>query len=123
MVTLNLKDGSTLKLDLSQPTDREKFNSLGQRLNSKPSDAVTGIWINTENQNVTLPIPSKFRRVFFYCETLMDKATQEERGEVVHLQADDVRLTITQYRKQKMVRVDLRHTGKQRFDPGGLKHE
>lgn len=120
MVTLNLKDGSTLKLDLSQAGDRGRFNSLGQRLSSKNSDIVTAIWFSQEGQAVTLPIPTqRFRRVFFYCEELIEKASQENRGVIVHVQADEVRLTATAYRRQGgMIRLELRHTGKHRFSPG-----
>lgn len=119
MVTLNLKDGSTLKLDLSKETDREKFNSLGQRLSSKlNSEVVTGLWLLADGQPaVTLPLPKKFRRVFFYVDPLTDRASGELRGEVVKIQSDDVCLVITRYYREggKMVRVDLQHTGKPRL--------
>lgn len=124
MVTLNLKDGSTLKLDLSKDADREKFNSLGQALSSKNnSEIVTGLWLLAEGQPaVTLPLPKRFRRVFFYVEPLTDRESGELRGEVIRLQADDVCAVITRYYREggKMVRVDLQHTGKPRYSPGGM---
>lgn len=123
MINLNLKDGSTLKLDLSKEPDREKFNTLGQCLSSKNnSEIVTGLWLLAEGQPaVTLPIPKRFRRVFFYVEPLTDKQTSELRGEVIRMQADDVCTIITRYYKEsgKMVRVDLQKTGEPRFSPGG----
>lgn len=122
MVTLNLKDGSTLKLDLSKEADREKFNSLGQSLSSNTSETVTGLWLLAEGQPaVTLPLPKRFRRVFFYVDAMRDRESGELRGEVIRLQADDVCMVITRYYKEngKMVRVDLQHTGKPRFSPGG----
>jgi len=124
MITLNLKDGSTLKLDLSKDTDRERFNFLGQNLSSKNnSEVVTGLWLLADGQPaVTLPLPKRFRRVFFYVEPLFDRASDEIRGEVIRLQADDVCSVITRYYREgsKMVRVDLQHTGKPRFSPGGM---
>lgn len=124
MITLNLKDGSTLKLDLSKEPDREKFNSLGQSLSSKNnSEVVTGLWLLADGQPaVTLPLPKRFRRVFFYVEPLVDRASGELRGEVIRMQADDVCSVITRYYREgsKMVRVDLQHTGKPRFSPGGM---
>lgn len=124
MVTLNLKDGSTLKLDLSKDADRERFNFLGQALSSKNnSEIVTGLWLLAEGQPaVTLPLPKRFRRVFFYVEPLMKRESDELMGEVIRLQADDVCLVVTRYYREggKMVRVDLQHTGKPRYSPGGM---
>lgn len=124
MVTLNLKDGSTLKLDLSKDADRERFNFLGQNLSSKRnSEIVTGLWLLAEGQPaVTLPLPKRFRRVFFYVEPLMKRESDELMGEVIRLQADDVCLVVTRYYREggKMVRVDLQHTGKPRYSPGGM---
>lgn len=120
MVTLNLKDGSTLKLDLSNEADREKFNQLGHPTNN--SQAVTGLWLLNEGQPaITLPLPKRFRRVFFFVDTLKDKSSGDLRGDVIRVQADDVCLVVTRYYKEngKMVRVDLQHTGKPRFSPGG----
>lgn len=124
MVTLNLKDGSTLKLDLSKAADRERFNFLGQALSSKNnSEIVTGLWLLAEGQPaVTLPLPKRFRRVFFYVEPLMKRESDELMGEVIRVQADDVCLVVTRYYREggKMVRVDLQHTGKPRYSPGGM---
>lgn len=123
MVTLNLKDGSTLKLDLSKATDRERFNFLGQNLSSKRnSEIVTGLWLLADGQPaVTLPLPKRFRRVFFYVDPLIDRESGDLRGEVIRVQCDDVCQVITRYYREggKMVRVDLQHTGKPRFSPAG----
>jgi len=117
MVTLNLKDGRTLKLDLSNEADRERFNSLGQS-SSKNSETVTGLWLITEGQPaVTLPLPKRFRRVFFYVESLIDKRSGEQRGDVIRIQADDVCMVVTRYNNERMVRVDLQHTGRSMFSP------
>ncbi len=121
MVTLNLKNGNTLKLDISKKSDREKFNSLGQ--SSSDSDTITGIWFNTENHGITLPTPRKFRRVFFYGELLMNEDSKP-KGEQITIKADDVRMTVTSYYRAsgKMARVDLWHTGRpNRWNNGGLK--
>lgn len=122
MVTLNLVNGETLKLDIAKKADRERFNSLGQSSSNNDSkSSITGIWFNTENHGITLPIPRKFRRVFFYGELLMGKGDQPT-GEVITIQADDVRMTVTSYyRKEgKMARVDLLHTGRpNRWNNGG----
>lgn len=121
MVTLNLKDGSTLKLDLSKEQDRERFNSLGHAASTKSAEVVTGLWLHTKDQPViTLPIPKKFRKIYFYSEYLIDKESQEKRGEVIRIQADDVCLMVTRYYKENaMVRVDLLKTGIPRFSPTG----
>jgi len=114
MVRLNLKDGSVLKLDLKKDSDRERFNQLGQGLSSKLSETVTGIWFLKDDSSpaVTLPIPQRFRRVFFYLEPLIDRENVH-RGDFVWLQADEVSLTITKYFKDGMFKVDLRYRGKQ----------
>ena len=111
MVTLNLKNGETLKLDIREEADRERFNSLGQAT-SKDSETITGIWFNTENHGITLPTPRKFRRVFFYGELLTSEDGQPT-GEQITVQADGIRMIVTSYyRKQgKMARVDLWCTG------------
>lgn len=119
MVKLNLKDGSILKVDLKNDSDRALFNKLGQSHSSKPSETVTGIWFLKDDSSpaVTLPIPSRFRRVFFYLEPLTDREG-EKRGDVIWIQADDVGLVVTKYHRDGMYRIDLKHTGKSRFSPG-----
>lgn len=122
MVTLNLRDGSTLKLDLAIEQDRVRFNSLGRAVSGKDnSQAVTGFWLSTKDQPAfTLPIPKKFTKIDFYAEYLIDRSTNEKRGEVIRIQADDVCLVATRYYKENsMIRFDLIHTGKPRFSPHG----
>lgn len=122
MVTLNLKDGSTLKLDLANEQDRVRFNSLGRAVLSKDSSqVVTGFWLSTKDQPAfTMPIPKKFQKIYFYAEYLVDKETQQKRGEVIRIQADDVCWAVTRYYKENsMIRFDLLHTGKPRFSPIG----
>lgn len=121
MVSVNLKDGSTLKLDLTVETDRAFFNKLGQPTSSSKDaqTTVTALWfLQDDRPALTLPIPNKFRRVFFFVEQMFDK-DQIAKGDVVRIQADDVSLVVTRYYREngKMIRVDLRHTGKQRFRP------
>lgn len=122
MIILNLKDGSALKLDLKMDTDRERFNFLGQNLTSKNSEVVTGIWLQPDEAepSITLPLPKRFRRVFFYAELLRD-AEGILRGERIRVQADEVCLIVTRYYKEngKRINIDLQHTGKSRFFPGG----
>lgn len=119
MVSVNLKDGSTLKLDLTVKADRDTFNRLGQYSSKDNTKTVTAIWfLQDDKPALTLPIPNKFRKVFFFVEQLIDKE-ERPKGDVVQIQADDVNLTVTRYYREtgKMIRVDLRHTGKSRFSP------
>lgn len=122
MVTLNLKDGSTLKLNLADEQDRARFNSLGRATSNKNNaQAVMGFWLSPKDQPaVTLPIPKKFQKIDFYAEYLINRSTNEKLGEIIRIQADDVCLTATRYYKENsMIRFDLTHTGKPRFSPHG----
>jgi hypothetical protein len=107
MVSLNLKDGKTVKFNLSEEADRESFNAYG-----RDAGKVTGIWITNNKKSCTLPIPTRFRRVLFYCELI-------KTGEAIVVQADGVRLVITNYYGDGSpnVRVNLIKTGKQMFMP------
>jgi len=119
MVALNFSDGSTKKFDLSVEEEKVELNRLGQ--DTSALKKITGLWLMINKQHATLPMPWRFRRVFFYAKELKSKTGNYIAGEELTVQADDVRLILTGYYGSKpvMVRVDLKHTGKQRFIPKG----
>jgi len=61
----------------------------------------------------------------FFGELLLDKKSNEVKGEKIIIQADNVRLTITGYDRKEgtMHRIHVKNTGKQRFNPNGGNHD
>lgn len=118
MLVLNRRDGSAEKFDLGKEKDRKRFNAIGR--NSSQVGDITGIWLNVGKQRTTLPFPSRFRRVHFYCDVLRSKDGSRITAQQLVVQAGDIRMIVTSYYEQRgdeeserMTRIDLRRTGKQ----------
>jgi len=116
MITLNLRDGSTRKYDPAIQEERDQLNKLGK--SPKEIENITGILINSQSYTMALPIPQRFRRVFFIVE-MVKKNGGEARGIRMILQADDIRSIATMYfgTEPRMVKYFIKKTGKQRFNP------
>lgn len=116
MMILNRKDGSSERFDLTRSEDVERLNRLGQN-----PGQVSGIWINSNGYCTTLPLPSGFRRVSFLCR-LLKKKDGSPSGEELTFQIDDFRTIVTTYYGDhpKMVKINMKRTGRQRFAPEDL---
>jgi len=118
MVILNLEDGTSKKFDLQSPADLTSLNSLGGT--AAFMARVRAIWISTEAQTETMPIPKGFRRFSIRADLVFAKAGgPKPKGERLILQADDISVALTAYYGPvpRMTRVDLQRTGKLRWAP------
>lgn len=118
MVTLNLEDGSTRKFNLQLPEDLSSLNSLGS--DPRFIARVRAIWISTEQQTETMPMPKGFRRFHLWADLVRtDGANPRVKGERLVLQADDIAVSLTAYYGPvpRMTRVDVQRTGKLRWAP------
>lgn len=106
MLTLNFRDGTSTKFDPRAEVERKQLNEIGLGNDKK----VSGIWYTSDKQRVTLPMPSRFRRVIFYLEMLEKDGI--ERGWRIILQADETRLTFTEYNTGS-TNIELVKTGRQ----------
>ena len=120
MIALNLKQGLTKKFDLSNQDDLRRFESFTQTNKNQ----ITGIWVvNEEKSSSVIPMPQQFRSINFYASQIFGK-NEQLIGERVIVQADSVRLTVTNFfmKDPKMVKINLERTGKQLFIPQGGNH-
>lgn len=122
MIKVNLKDGKTLSYDLQDEKAVKEWEELSSHQDFQ--QRITGIGIIYNAQWYTLPLPKKFRQVFFQFELVENnkKDAPEDRkyvGERVKCYADDTLISLLVYygSRPKMSRVDVIKLGKRRFNP------
>lgn len=118
MVTLNLEDGTSRKFNLQEPSDLAALNQLGR--DSRHLARVRALWISTDLQTETMPIPKGFRRFRIWASLVPGKTSEDKpKGERIVVQADEISVTFTAYYGPvpRMTRVDVQRTGKLRWSP------
>jgi len=123
MISLHLKDGRTLKLDLEngaqellQELKRPEFQdqitavTLTQRHPSKGSDEGVGV-------QYSLTRPEGFDGTCWFHVEAVPMVGRVRGGERVVLFAGDVRVTIMAHRSQPAARVSIARVGRRKFNP------
>ena len=107
MLKVNLKNGSTLTRDLFDETDQERWRELA---NGNGGASIRALGIHDQGVMYALPFPVRFRRIQFDAEGIR----QNERpvAEKVLCYADDIRITMTVYKKTRMSRIDVDKVGR-----------
>jgi len=126
VIFIHRKDGTTLKFDLSgEKVDGDEIRGdaeLQELLaDSKWTADISGMAVKSNKEMKALTLPKGFLNVSFSAESLHDsrKSPPAFLGERVHIQADEIRMTLTAFttRQPRMTRIDIRKTGKPRFLP------
>lgn len=116
MIKVNFRDGSTVGYDLEVDRDFRAWQQVMRdplRLRQ-----ITGMQIQIHGVTLALPRPKEGSRYRFGAEALLrSNGVNTVSGERIFCQFRDHRLDILAYTRSKLIRVDLSHTGIQRFDP------
>lgn len=119
MIKVNLKNGSTLSYDLTEPDQKAKWLSDSENVDYQ--EQITAIGIIFNSQWFALPIPKRFRQINFEANLVESKKKTGPKftGERIKCYADDVLISVQVYwgHKPKMSRVDVVRIGRRRFNP------
>ncbi len=114
MIVVNLADGRTLRLDLSDPvTERQWKESQVARWFQ---DQIRAIGISVNGTLHTLQAPSRFRETTFNAKLVFngDKVV----AECVSCQADDIEANLTVYvGDNRVARYGMTKIGRKHYDP------
>ena len=115
MLKVQLKDGRTLRVDLSDEQQaREWLTNVGD-LDFQSN--ITGATIHHHGVQYSVPRPDD-ADVFMFAERVApDRERRIKGGERLICQAGDTRLTMMVHEAQKAARVNLVRTGTQRYNP------
>lgn len=113
MIKVNYRSGRTVAYDLGRDEDFRRW----QEVLNDPSQAIqiTGMQVHMNGVMVTLPKPRIDHR---FGADLVSGKNGDGTGERIFCQFRDSRIDVVSFRS-KLVRVDFRQTGIQRFDPKG----
>lgn len=117
MVILNYTDGRAQSFDLSDPEEERALREIGRDPNKH---GVRAVWMKTEHDCWTLPMPRRYRRVFFVGEVVSHRKTGMPIGERLTVMADETELVIdVQYSgpNSEKTRVAMFKQGRPRFRP------
>lgn len=112
MIKVNFRDGRTASYDLESETDFKRWCEVSE--DPKKSALITGIAIQMHGIMITLPKPEY--RHHFSASLLRGKNGTPSPGEGISCHFVDSRINVVAYRS-KLIRVDWKPTGIQRFDP------
>ncbi len=110
MVIVNVSDGSTVRFDLSEPSQHQALTAL------IISGRVSALSILHNGTQHSLPLPKRFKRPLYGAEPVSN-GTPRVIGERIYIQAGDVRVSLTATFTGSVVRCDLVRTGRQRYSP------
>jgi hypothetical protein len=116
MIVANTNQGTTLTFDLTLPNSQEELNQL---LNS---GIVTALSIQKNGMQHALVMPKGFKGpLVFGANPIIDKDTMI--GELIYVQAYDVRLSLSSTFAGNLIKSSLVHTGIMRYHShkGGYK--
>lgn len=111
MVIANTTTGQTLQFDL---VDDHQYRSL---LSLLRSGSVTALALLQNSVQHTLNAPKGFSGKPTFGAERITNGSNEAIAERVFIQAGELRVSLTHTFNSKLVRTDLRKTGKLRFDP------
>lgn len=113
MIKVNYRNGRTVSYDFERDGDFQRW----QEAVNDPSQAIqiTGMQVHMNGIMITLPKPKIDHR--FGADLVLGK-NGDGSGERIFCQFRDSRVDVVAF-KSKLVRVDFRRTGIQRFNPKG----
>ncbi len=115
MLKVHLKDGRTLRFDLSDEQQARDWIANAGDLDFQ--SRITGVAIHHRGVQYSVPRPDG-NDVFMFAERVEpDRERRIKGGERLICQTGDMRLTMMVHEAQKAARVNLVRTGTQRYNP------
>ncbi len=116
MIKIQTSDGMTSSFSLEDPAHAKE---LVKRLGSESFQAsITSMIVDHHGVQYALTRPSDFRRIFFNADVVPSDLERRVKGaQRVMCISDDVGVTLTVHEEQRAVRVSVKKTGKQRYNP------
>ena len=110
MLKVNLQNGKTETLDLFDANDRARWRQI---VGGNGNAGIRALGIHDKGVMYALPFPIRFRKTIFDAEGIL--ADGEPVAERVLCYADDIRVTLTVYKRTRMSRVDVDKIGRIAF--------
>lgn len=110
MIFANLKNGSTSSFDIFSQND---FDQLSELLST---GNITALSLHHNKIHHILPLPKRFKtKPIFGFDCIFD-LSHKPVGELIFVQADNVRVNLTLTYKNSLIRCDLVKTGLMRYN-------
>lgn len=117
MLRVHLTDGRTLCFDIGDAQQAAEWVKRARDYSFQA--AVTGLTVQHNGVQYSLPRPVGFREVWFFAESLpSDESQKFKGGERLVCQADGTRVLVMAHSEQKAARVSLSKTGRMVYIPG-----
>lgn len=114
MLRVHLVDGETLRFDLADEAQAERW--LRELSRASLQDEVTALTLDANGVQVSLPRPRRIAPTFLAAQRLPANGRAKEREQLV-CYAGDVSLVVTAHASQRAVRVELTRSGRVRYNP------
>lgn len=114
MIKVNYRNGHTVSYDLQRDEDFKRWQEVLE--DPEQATLITGMQIHMNGVMITLPKPKARHR---FGADLVTGKNGDGSGERIFSQFLDSRIDIVSFFGSKLVRVDFRKTGIQRFNPRG----
>lgn len=111
MLKVHLSTGETLRFDLGDPTDAERWITLSSKLDFQAS--ISGLTIDHNGMSFSIPRPRSLD-LCFLAEKFPSRG-RSKGAEKVSVNNADVRVDLTVHSGQRAGRVDIIRAGWQRF--------
>ena len=128
MLKVQMADGATLTFDLNVPADAERWQDI--EADPKKQEAIRAVGVQHQGMWHVMPVPRRFRQISY--GAWLSWANSKNGGEKrlaslrVRCQADNVAITMTLYypngKSPRMVKTDIKKTGRQVWKPPGGKN-
>ena len=111
MVIVNFKDGRTEHFDLRDPTQSENLQAILQ------TTTVSALSLHHNKVQNSLNLHKRFRPDPVFGAELLMNGSDKPVGEKIFAQAGDVRVSVTLLYESTLMRCDLIHTGRMKYNP------
>jgi hypothetical protein len=117
VLQVNQSSGDTVQFNLEHDADRKRWENLS----TDPAfqGTITGASILWGGRQYAAPRPSRFHSIHYECALILSKDGTRVTGEVVTVQADSTRYTVTVWRGQNgSMKVECERAGRRVHNPG-----